>query len=468
MSRLLSFYHKLPSQLWPLVASAKAYKLRRRRYGSVFRRALPHISARQFSDRNVWEDFQSRQLHEILSRAVKAVPAYRGNPDMTDYPPVDAMEVLKQWPLMDTDHFRNNPDQYRDEEYGFRNCIELFTSGTTGTPKKIVRDSRAEQLNYAYTEARWRNNAGVTLDDRWVMIGGQLVTPVERNRPPFWVPAYPTKQLYASSYHLKPEFADDYMRAIKKWRPAYILGYASSLNALARFVESSGTQLNLKCVISNAEPLYQNIRERLQRTFQCEVFDTYGATEGAFMGFECSSGRMHISPDFGVFEILRDDGTPCEPGEMGRAVVTGLTNRAMPLIRYSNGDSVAWSKAVDCSCGCSFPIIESIEGRTDDLIILPDGREVGRLDPVFKGDLPIQEAQIVQKPDSSIEVLIVKETPQNVDGFVGDNLWIKDHEESLMKELRKRLGYDIQILIKYVDRIPRGKNNKFKAVVREH
>lgn len=408
-------------------------------------------------------------MTELLDRASRMVPAYRGHPSPSEVSGKDPVDILKRWPLVDLTSFRCDPDQYRDPGYGFKNCMELFTSGTTGTPKKIVRDSRAEQLNYAYTEARWRNIAGVQLGDRWVMIGGQLVVPVSRKRPPFWVSAYPMRQLYASSYHLQPAFAEDYMQAIKNWQPLYIYGYASSLNILAQFAESTGIHLRLKCILSNAEPLYEHVRSRLEQVFQCKVYDTYGGTEGAFMGFECSERRMHISPDFGFFEILRDDGSDCAPGEVGKVVVTGLTNRAMPLIRYPTGDAAAWAEAGKCRCGCSFPIIEHIEGRMDDMIELHDGRLIGRLDPVFKAEFPLREAQIIQKRDRSIEVHIVKDSIESCLGKATNaREWSSEHEVALIKELRARLGHEVSIRVKYVDKIPRGKNNKFKAVVHEN
>jgi len=463
MKRFLKIYNRMPAPLWPLFASFQAYLLKKRRYGEIFKKALPEIAERTWWDEGRIREFQYRQLREIMNRASQFVPAYRSNPCVSEKSSQNPVEVLKKWPLLTADQFRKNPDDYLDPEYsGADGCVILFTSGTTGTPKKIVRDARAEQLNYAYTEARWKNLAGVKLGDHWVMIGGQLVVPVERRRPPFWVPAYPMGQLYVSSYHLQPEFARYYMKAIKSWHPTYILGYASSLDMLASFVESTGIRPDLKCIISNAEPLYEHVRERLERTFQCAVYDTYGATEGAFMGFECSAGRMHMSSDFGLVEILREDGTECEPEELGRVVVTGLTNRAMPLIRYVNGDTASWARPEACPCGCAFPVIERIEGRTDDLIELPNGRLVGRMDPVFKAEFPIRQAQIIQRKDLSIDVLIVTD-----DAAGQGRVWEPKHEQALLKELHARLGDEVPVRLKYVDKIQCGSNNKFKAVLRE-
>lgn len=460
MKFALHLYHSTPAFLWPVLASAKSLLLKRRRYGKIYARAVPAIQERTSWPREAWKKFQEEQLGELLDRAASRVPAYMSTAVAGSGR--SGLERLNTWPLVDLDHFRNNPEAYVDPEFGLSRRITLYTSGSTGTPKKIIRDRRAEELNYAYMEARWLRTAGVSASDRWVMIGGQLVVPVTRKRPPFWVPAYPTQQLYMSSYHLQDEYAEHYMAAIRRWSPAYILGYASSLEALARFSEKTGIRVTPKAILSNAEPLYAHVRERLERVFSCSVRDTYGGTEGAFQGFECNHGSLHISPDFGVFEILREDGTPCGPGELGRAVVTGLTNRAMPLIRYPTGDLVAWARQQDCECGCTFPVISVVEGRSDDVIELPSGRRVGRLDPAFKGDLPIREAQIIQRVDYSIDVLVVPEI-----NTASGRVWKEEHAAQLVLALRERLGPDLPVNVRLTDRIPRAANNKFRAVVRE-
>lgn len=458
MKAFLRLYHHLPPPAWSLVASLRAWRLRERRFGAVFANAVPQIVRRTNAPEAELRAYQAQRLAMLLAEAAAFVPAYRGLPVPTG--PGDALETLARWPLLDVRRLRASPAEYCNPSRTSGAVIRLFTSGSTGTPKQIVRDAEAEQLNYAYAEVRWKLTAGVDRNDRWAMIGGQLVVPVTRRRPPFWVRAWPLRQLYMSSYHLAPEHAEAYMRELAEWQPAYLLGYASSLNQLAAFSESTGIRLRPRAVISNAEPLYVHMRARLARVFACTVRDTYGSTEGVVQAFECESGRMHVSTDFGVLEILGLDGTPAPPGVAGRVVVTGLTNSAMPLVRYEIGDTASWAAPQRCPCGSSFPVLATIEGRTDDLLELPDGRYIGRLDPVFKGGLPIREAQIVQRRDGSIDVRIVPEEHAGT-------AWTIAHQGQLLGELRARLGDSVAIRIERVERIERSANGKFKAVVRE-
>lgn len=458
MKPALWLYHRLPPPAWSLAASLRAWRLRERRFGAMFAEAVPRIVQRTTASATVLRAYQSERLATMLREAAESVPAYRGLP--VPKGAEDALETLARWPLLDLQRLRRSPADFHNPAHMRGPVIHLSTSGTTGTPKQIVRDAEAEQLNYAYAEVRWKMSAGVDRNDRWVMIGGQLVVPVARRKPPFWVRAWPLRQLYMSSYHLAHEHAEAYMRALAAWRPAYLLGYASSLDQLAMFAESTGIRLPVRAVISNAEPLFAHVRERLARVFGCAVRDTYGSTEGVLQAFECAHGRMHVSTDFGVFEILAQDGTPAPAGVAGRVVVTGLTNRAMPLVRYEIGDTATWAARESCPCGSSFPVLAAIEGRTDDLLELPDGRRIGRLDPVFKGGLPIREAQIVQRVDGSVDVRFVAE-----DG--GRAVWAISHEQQLLRELRARLGEAVAIRLERVERIERSANGKFKTVVKE-
>jgi phenylacetate-CoA ligase len=114
------------------------------------------------------------------------------------------------------------------------------------------------------------------------------------------------------------------------------------------------------------------------------------------MAMECSAGRLHLVPEAGIVEILREDGSPCPPGEVGEIVATGLLNAGMPLIRYRTGDYAAWPRIPGCSCGLPHQVVESLEGRVDDYLVTDDGRRIGRLSTAVKRSPSIHSAQIVQ------------------------------------------------------------------------
>jgi len=174
-------------------------------------------------------------------------------------------------------------------------------------------------------------------------------------------------------------------------------------------------------------------------------------------GGECEYGRMHLWPEVGVVEVITPDGAAAAAGAIGDLVCTGLVNGDMPLIRYRLGDRGRLGAAAggDCPCGRQLPVLAEVEGRCDDVVITPTGRRLGRLDPVFKGGLPIREAQIIQETPERLRVLVVP-----TDGFgpaaAGE----------IRNRLQARLEPGMVVVVVAVVAIPRTANGKFRAVVR--
>jgi phenylacetate-CoA ligase len=125
----------------------------------------------------------------------------------------------------------------------------------------------------------------------------------------------------------------------------------------------------------------------------------------------------------------------------------------MPLIRYRVGDSGQapdWNHA--CACGRRLPVLRNLRGRTNDVVIAPDGRRVFWLNPVFYGQ-PVREAQIIQQ---SLDRIQVRYVPGNGFDLIA--------RRTIRRRLIERLG-PMQVDFEAVERIPRGPNGKFQAVV---
>ncbi len=128
----------------------------------------------------------------------------------------------------------------------------------------------------------------------------------------------------------------------------------------------------------------------------------------------------------------------------------------MPLIRYRTGDRGVLEpnfKNAPCACGRSLPVLAVVEGRVDDSLYTRDGRRVGRLDPVFKKQLPVREAQIVQE---ALDRLRVRYVP--APGYT------PDAGRSIVKRLQARMG-EVEVILEELDEVPRTSNGKFQAVI---
>jgi phenylacetate-CoA ligase len=392
----------------------------------------------------------------MLWHASKNVPHYRqGWETRRRNGDKASMELLSNWPVLSKDALRDRPEAFLASGVNPRSQIVEHTSGTTGKPLTLWMSRDAVREWYTLSEARWRSWYGVSRHDRWGIFGGQMVTSFAQTRPPFWVWNWGMNQLYLSSYHLALQNVAAYLDAIRRHRLVYLLGYASSLHSLAQLALEKELNIPaLKVVISNAEPLYAYQREVISRAFQCPVYDTYGLSENVCAASECLHGNLHLWPEVGVTEVLdTDSGRSVPAGETGRLVCTGLINLTMPLIRYDVGDQGYLSTEITCACGRSLPILGEVEGRKDDVVLTRDGRRIGRLDPVFKTDLPLREAQIVQE---SLTRVVVRYVP--APGCTSADL------DRLVRRLHERLG-EMEFVLEMVEHVPRSANGKFRAVV---
>lgn len=448
----LALYHSMPGWMRDVAASVRGWQLERWRYGAETERLVEEAQERENWTPDQWKAWQEERLARLLNRAARQVPYYRALwAERRIRGDAASWERLENWPVLEKEELRRQPDAFVAEDCDRRRMHESHTSGTSGTPLKLWQSRRALRAWYALFEARWRRWHGVSRRDRWAILGGQLVTPVEQRKPPFWVHNWPMRQLYLSSCHLAADLAPHYVNEIRRFRPAYLWGYSSALYALAlEWRRLAVRDVRFRVVLTNAEPLFAHQREAMETAFDAPVRETYGMSEMAAAAGECEEGRMHWFPDAGVVEILN-----AGPDGAGDVVATGLLNEDMPLIRYRVGDRVKPApEDARCACGRGLPLLDRIEGRLEDVIVTPDGRRVGRMDPVFKAELSIREAQIVQEALDLVRVRVVP----------GSEFCARQQEE-LKQRVRLRLGQEMRVEVERVKEIERGANGKFRAVV---
>ncbi len=113
-------------------------------------------------------------------------------------------------------------------------------------------------------------------------------------------------------------------------------------------------------------------RSVIEEAFGQPVTNRYGCEEVSLIACECEEHNgLHLNADGVYCEVIPDDRLNAGPNA-GRLLVTDLTNRAMPLIRYQVGDVVVPSDRT-CACGRGLPLIEQVVGREADYVLTPDG-----------------------------------------------------------------------------------------------
>lgn len=163
---------------------------------------------------------------------------------------------------------------------------------------------------------------------------------------------------------------------LQDFRPAGLCGTPSFVLHIAESLREQGGDpgaLGIRYGILGAEPWTEGLRGAIERAFGCRAFDVYGLSEiiGPGVAGECEArAGLHVCDDHFLPEIVDPaTGAPLPPGREGELVLTTLTKRAMPMIRYRTGDITALATE-PCTCGRTSARIARIKGRADDMLIV--------------------------------------------------------------------------------------------------
>jgi phenylacetate-CoA ligase len=268
------------------------------------------------------------------------------------------------------------------------------TSGTTGRPLLLIQDVDDISAKYASilrsrvlagmspmsSQARITPNecqptrlaSGGSKGQGWfVFLERHVINPYFQRRlmlEPFWGSEQPT---------LPVDF-DRYLDAIDRFAPEVLTLYPPFALLLADYLERTGRKPPPAAGIVDFSGALctPSMRGRIERAFRRRTAQGCGGCEFARYGASCASDpdRMHLAEDYCYVETVRQDGSPCRPGELGNVVVTSLHSRAMPVIRLEPGD-VARIIEEPCGCGRNSRRIEH-HGRVHSVMQSADGRWV--------------------------------------------------------------------------------------------
>ncbi len=450
-------YKKLPVFIQNIAISIFGYFWHKRRFGGVFKKELHRYKTNELFSKEQMHNYNLNELQSIVLYSFDNVPFYKNLYQAKGLTREQIKKIsvgnIHLLPLIDKDSVRQigqselmaNKFDKDGEYYG--------SSGSTGTPIKIYFSKAFHQKWSAAFEARVRNWAGVTRFDSRGMIGGRRVVPDGIAKAPFYRYNYIEKQVYYSAYHISPTNASDYVEAMWKYKIQYMTGYAVSNYLLALYIKQQGLKVpKLKAVITSSEKLTPEMRSILQEVYQCKVYDGWSGVEACGMVTECEEGSLHISEDVGLVEILDENGNEVAEGESGEVVCTGFLNYDQPLIRYRIGDRM--TKGIGtCKCGRQMPTVKEIDGRLEDVITGPDGRQMVRFHGIFVGIPSIEKAQVIQHSLNTIELKIQNNSDLNYE------------EMELMKQrIVSQLG-EVNVNIEQHATIEQTSNGKYKAVI---
>jgi phenylacetate-CoA ligase len=459
-SLLEKIYPHVPVWAQNLGISLYGFSYRRERLGGVFEQEVESFRIRDRWSKESMDAFVEERLRTILAGAFDNIPYYSRRWRAAGLCQKDfrgiTLQELPRVPLTPKRDLAADPESFITQTVANRHKLHrYYSSGSTGTPITLILASTDHQRLTAGREVRSFGWAGTSV--RWPrsMLGGRTVVPQAESKGPYHRYNWAERQVYFSAYHISPDRVPNYVEAFNRYRPKVLTGYAHSHFTLGRMMLEQGIALSYqpKALVLSSEKLTSRMKVVIEQAFQARPYEEYGAVENCVLATECESGNLHVNPDFGIVEIVDEQGIPVPPGQSGRIICTGLLNETQPLIRYDIGDVGAFS-IHSCACGRDqLPVLQEIFGRSEDVVIAPDGRQTVRFHALFINLPHVLEGQVIQEQLDFIRVRVVARS-----GF-------DDQERALIAHrLQERLGA-IRVEVECVDEIERTERGKFRAVI---
>lgn len=392
------------------------------------------------------------RLTALLRRACTQVPYYREFCGQAGLDPARVQaEDLPIFPLLTKKHLMDRQERFLTTGRITPDCLPNSTGGSTGVWFRFFLDRAALDLRTGNAMLGDSWTGWLPGDKQAVLWGHPRESERTRSLKERVIATIVHRSVYLNAYDMDETVLADFARRLRAWQPVMIRGYASALAFLSEYIIHRGTGIAPpKGIISTAETLTDTFRASIENGFGCKVMNRYGSREFSTIAQQCEQVMdLHIFNERIHLEIVRPDGTPCEPGELGEIVVTCLDNRVMPFIRYRTQD-VGRSKYGTCACGRGFPLLAAVEGRASELIVGKNGKYYSCLGRRFFGaDIAgIEQMQVIQETLEEIEIRIVP-----------DRDWSEESREKLTSRVQDLLG-DVDVKISLVDKIPPSPSGK--------
>jgi phenylacetate-CoA ligase len=403
-----------------------------------------------------FEQLRNRKLQSFIEQCYRHVPYVRMRMQECGVEPRDIQQPadLQRLPLMTKADVRQNRQSLRSTKAG---PLAPFTTGGSTGQTLIFDLSKRRVASRVALRQRASQWWGLSVGDSEVAVWG---APVELTRQD-WMRGIRDRLLATQllpAFEMNEQTMSRYLDIIERRRPRQIFGYPSSLYQLclhARKERRNLRRLGIKVAFVTGEVLFPHQRSLIAETLNCPVGNQYGGRDAGFIAHECPQGGMHVMADAVIVEIVDSQGRPVPPGVSGEIVVTDLYSEDAPFLRYATGD-IAAASPHRCPCGRNLPLLERIEGRSNDSILTPDGRQINSLALIYalREIEGIVQFRVVQQALTRFEVQIVR-----------DERFRKENEARIRDQWTLLLRAPLEITFEYPEEIASERSGKFRHVV---
>lgn len=436
----------LPDFFQCLLISLFNYIAYKKRYKGKYKEYFKFCELSKAYSIDELKTYQNNRLEEFINKARNNSSFYRnilkGN-SFSDYP------ILKKEDLR----------KHIKEIYTVspNNGIKSKTGGTTGKSLEVYYTYDNMQERFAYLDS-FRSGLGYELGKRTAWFSGKsLLTGKDIKKNRFWKTDYIYNVRYYSTFHIKQDYLEYYLKNLIDFDAEYFVGFPSTILEIAKYGVKMGLKYpngKLKAIFPTAESITPEMRNVIEGFFGVKMFDQYASSEGAPFIFECENGNLHMDLRTGVFEVLDNENLATKSG---RLVLTSFTTEGTPLIRYDIGDTIELAdNDYKCTCGNSNPIVKKINGRIDDYVYSTENGKInlGNVSNTLKDTEGIIKFQVIQDDLKEILILLV----------IDKELYSDKIEKIFLNNWKDRVGTEMNILIKYVPFIEVENSGKFRIV----
>ncbi len=308
---------------------------------------------------------QRSQINTQIQRLIKTDSYYGKIYKELGISGIQSQEDFEALPFSSKDDLRNayplGIQAVPDEE-----VVRIHSSsGTTGKPV-IIPYTAKDVDDWAVMFARCYETAGITSKDRIQITPGYGL----------WTAGigFQTgcEKLGAMAIPMGPGNTDKQLQMMIDLKSTVITATSSYALLLAEEINKRGlkNQIHLKKGVIGSERWSEKMRSYIRKELGIELYDIYGLTEiyGPGIGINCEKENgIHYWDDYIYIEIIDPKtGKPVPDGEEGEIVITTLVKEGAPLIRFRTHD-ISRIIPEKCSCGSSYPRIDIIRGRSDDM-----------------------------------------------------------------------------------------------------
>ena len=397
---------------------------------------------------------QLRKLRMLLIYAFEKHEFYRqrmADSRLDPYRLAD-IEDLRKLPPLTKEEYRSftydllnkNPGKYQSWYFD-------QTSGSTGTPMKIVRT----WTERSYMLAKWLRVIylnGYRCTDRTFRIISPHRLSMKKDTLLQHLGLF---RFNLISYYATPR---EMAEALHDIQPDFFYANCAQAVQIAQYILEKGIKIKkLKLYSVGAEVITENTRALFSSAFGSEnFFENYGCEEMGNLAFQIKGRNgLNFCHDTNILELQAHDGSISD--DWGECLITDLNIREFPLVRYCLGDKIKVDKDEN-----GLERIVSIQGRTEDWVFWEDGSRTSNVyfyEIMGRFSTNISQFRIIQESYDLIRVLIIP-APFWFPGKSGKD----DLQRKIVESLKAEMNPDIEYRVEYVSSIPPEKNGKMGII----